>query len=45
MDNQIKIFGIDENGVVTFDDSILDKQSMNMFIDADRLFKFSVCKR
>lgn len=45
INNQIKIFGIDDNGTVTFDDSILDKQTMNMFIDADRLFKFTVCKR
>lgn len=45
IDNQIKILGIDDYGTIRFDHFVLDKQSMNMFIDDDKLFKFTVCKR
>lgn len=43
--NRMRIFGIDDNGTIRFGHSVLDKQSMDMFIDEDKLFKFTVCKR
>lgn len=45
LDNQMKIFSIDNNGTIRFDHFVLDKQSMNMFIDGGKLFKFTLYKR
>lgn len=45
IDNQMKIFSIDNNGTIRFDHFVLDKQTMNMFIDGGKLFKFTLYKR
>lgn len=45
LDNQMKIFSIDNDGTIRFDHFVLDKQSMNMFIDGGKLFKFTLYKR
>lgn len=45
LDNQMKIFSIDGNGTIRFDHFVLDKQSMDIFIDGGKLFKFTLYKR
>ncbi len=45
LDNQMKIFSIDNDGTIRFDHFVLDKQTMNMFIDGGKLFKFTLYKR
>lgn len=45
LDNQMKIFSIDNDGTIRFDHFVLDKQTMNMFIDSGKLFKFTLYKR
>lgn len=45
LDNQMKILSIDGNGTIRLDHFVLDKQSMNLFIDEGKLFKFTLYKR
>lgn len=45
LDNQMKIFSIDNDGTIRFDHFVLDKQTMNIFIDGGKLFKFTLYKR
>ena len=45
LDNQMKIFSIDNDGTIRFDHFVLDKQTMNMFIDGGKIFKFTLYKR
>lgn len=45
IDNQMRIFSIDDNGTIRLDHFVLDKQTMDMFIDGEKLFKFTLYKR
>lgn len=45
IDNQMRILSIDDYGTIRLDHFVLDKQTMNMFIDGGKLFKFTLYKR
>lgn len=45
IDNQMRILSIDDYGTIRLDYFVLDKQTMNMFIDGGKLFKFTLYKR
>ena len=45
IDNQMRILSIDDYGTIRLDYFVLDKQTMDMFIDGGKLFKFTLYKR